>query len=81
MSYAAQRLWDARTEPPLGTVVAQAVIPYFWRLGITALHALAVGSLLYFGLSEAGARRLVAATPWLAPLLALPAMLAMMAVP
>ena len=49
-SYALQRLWDAETEPPLGSVVAQATIPYYWRVGGALVHAAMAGVLGWFGL-------------------------------
>lgn len=52
-SYALQRLWDARTEPPLGTVLLQATIPYYWRCAGALLHGLLAAVLVAGGLPEA----------------------------
>jgi hypothetical protein len=81
LSYAGQRLWDARTEPAIGTVSLQATIPYYWRLAITALHGLGAAALAYWGLPESAAERLLRVTPWLVPLVVLPAVIAMLMVP
>ena len=37
-SYAVQRLIDAQSEPPMGTVVLQATIPYYWRTAMAVIH-------------------------------------------
>lgn len=81
LSYAGQRLWDARTEPAIGTVTMQATIPYFWRLSITALHGSGAAALTFWGLAEGSAERLLQATPWLLPLVVLPAAILMLLVP
>ena len=47
LSYTLQRLVDAQNEPPMGTVLLQATIPYYWRVGMSVLHACAVGLLVY----------------------------------
>jgi hypothetical protein len=79
-SYALQRLADAATEPPVGMVLSQATIPYFWRLGFAALHA--AGAAVAAGLLGPGvAHRLLRAAPWLVPAVVAPAALAMALVP
>ena len=48
-SYAVQRLIDAQNEPPMGTVVLQATIPYYWRTAMAVIHgtlALVVANVL-----------------------------------
>ena len=47
LSYTLQRLVDAQNEPPMGTVLLQATIPYYWRVGMAVLHAGVVGLLVY----------------------------------
>ena len=47
LSYTIQRLVDAQNEPPMGTVLLQASIPYYWRIAMSTLHALAAGILVY----------------------------------
>ena len=40
---------DAQSEPPMGTVVLQATIPYYWRTAMAVIHgtlALVVASVL-----------------------------------
>lgn len=81
VSYTLQRLLDARTEPPIGTVVQTATIPYYWRVGTAVLHGLGLGTLAGLGLREAQAAHLLALAPWLVPLLVLPAALALTLVP
>ena len=81
VSYAVQRLVDAPGEPPLGTVLRQPTIPYFWRVGTALVHGLGSGAFAWAFLEEAQASRLINATPWLAPLLVLPAGAAMLWVP
>ena len=80
-SYALQRLIDAGGEPPLGTVLRQPTIPYFWRVGTAVVHGLGAGAFVWAALDEAQASRLVEATRWLAPLVVLPAVAAMLCVP
>jgi hypothetical protein len=81
LSYAGQRLWDARTEPPPGTVLLQATIPYYWRVGATLLHGGGAALILGLALDDAAARRWLGRAPWLVPLVVLPAALAMALVP
>lgn len=81
LSYAAQRLLDARSEPPPGTVLLQATIPYYWRVSLALLHGLGAAALAGFGLSDAAAERWLARAPWLVPLVVLPAVAAMVLVP
>ncbi len=75
-SYTAQRVWlsDA-VDPKL--VVATVHIPYFWRVALAAVQALAVGLLAWFLLDEAGARWWLARLPWVAPAVVLPLMAAL----
>lgn len=86
LSYALQRLWDARTDPPLGTVLLQATIPYYWRIAAATLHGAGVAALVLVALRSTGsvqerAERWLARAPWLVPLVVLPCVLAMLAVP
>lgn len=80
-SYALQRLFDAGSEPPLGTVMRQPIIPYCWRVGTAVVHGLGAGALAWAALDDEQANRLLVATPWLAPLVVLPAAAAMLWVP
>lgn len=80
-SYALQRLWDAQTEPPLGSVVTQATIPYYWRVGGALVHAAMAGVLGWFGLGEEAASRWIPRLPALVVLVVLPAAVAMVLVP
>lgn len=64
-SYAIQRLLDAIYEAPVGTVLQQASIPYYWRVGLSVLHGLSaalMGGLLLR--DEAAAERFLARLPW-----------------
>ena len=47
LSYTIQRLVDAQNEPPMGTILLQASIPYYWRVAMSMLHAFAAGVLVY----------------------------------
>lgn len=81
LSYAGQRLWDARTEPPPGTVLLQTVIPYYWRVGATLLHGGGAALLAFLALDDAMARAWLGRARWLVPLVVLPAALSMLLVP
>jgi hypothetical protein len=81
LSYAGQRLWDSVGEPPLGTVLRQATIPYFWRVGFAALHGLGAAVAVAVGLRAETARTWLTRAPWLVPAAVLPAALAMAWVP
>ena len=80
-SYAGQRLWDATGEPAPGTVLHQAIIPYYWRVAFALLHAAGAGLAAYLGLSEATARNWLEHAPLWVPALVLPAAIAMVLVP
>lgn len=80
-SYALQRLVDAGSEPALGTVLRQPYIPYYWRVGASLVHGLGGAALAWAVLDKAQAARLLRASPWLAALVVVPAMIAMMWVP
>ncbi|MCB9742672.1 MAG: hypothetical protein H6740_08735 [Alphaproteobacteria bacterium] len=77
LSYTTMRLIDRVGEPPMGAVLLQAHVPYYWRVGAALLHALILGLSLYTLLSEARAARGLAALPRWAWILVLPAALAM----
>ena len=81
LSYAAQRLWDAGTEPPPGTVLLQATIPYYWRVGLSLLHGAGAAALAGLGTTPDTARRWLTHAPWLVPACVVPAALAMWLVP
>ena len=81
LAYAIQRLVDAMGEPPPATLLGQLFIPYYWRMGGSALFALGAFALLRFGSSEEGARTWLERLPWLAPPLVLLAVGAMILVP
>lgn len=80
-SYAVQRLVDASTEPPLGTVLLQAHIPYYWRVGAAALHGAIVAAAVAVGLDEPRAARVLGALPWVTVAVVVPAAVAMAVVP
>ncbi|NOY27455.1 MAG: hypothetical protein GXP62_16435, partial [Oligoflexia bacterium] len=73
--------------PPLGSVLLQATIPYYWRIAAAALHGAGVATLVLVALRSAGsarqarAERWLARAPWLVVLVVLPCVLAMLAVP
>lgn len=48
LSYTLQRLIDAQNEPPMGSVLLQAEIPYYWRTTMAFAHGLAGGLLAYY---------------------------------
>lgn len=77
LSYAAQRLIDRVGEPPMGAVLLQAHVPYYWRVGAATLHALILGVTLYSLLREAQARAALAPLARWAWVVALPAAAAM----
>ncbi len=81
-SYALQRLASALVgEPAWTTIVYQEHVPYYWRVGVAALHALIVGVAVGLGVREERAAWLLQWTPLLVPLVTLPLALAMVAVP
>jgi|AACY02.2.fsa_nt_gi hypothetical protein len=80
-SYAGQRLWDSIDEPPLGTVLRQVTIPYYWRVGTAALHGLIAGVAAATAATPARAEAWLARAGWLVPLVVVPAALAMALVP
>ena len=47
VSYTLQRLVDAQNEPPMGAVLLDANIPYYWRVMMASLHAFSAGLLVY----------------------------------
>ena len=79
-SYVLQRLIDAGSEPPMGTVLAQAHTPYYWRMAVALLHGLVLAA-LSFGLPQAWRARLLNAAPTWVGALCLFTVLAMLAVP
>jgi hypothetical protein len=80
-SYAGQRLWDSVGEPAPGTVLVQATIPYYWRVGFALLHAVGAGVAAHVGLSADTARAWLAHAPLWVPAIVLPAAVAMAMVP
>lgn len=80
-SYALQRLLDARGEPPMSALLYQAHTPYYWRMALAAMHGVAAGLLLAFGLGDAEAERWLGRAPTLLALLVLSAAAAMVIVP
>lgn len=66
-SYAIQRLIDGLNEPPIGTILAQAHIPYYWRVGIAVLHGISAALIVSFLLHRDGQaeRFLNRLPPWL----------------
>lgn len=80
-SYAVQRLIDAGNEPPMGTVLRQATIPYYWRVAFSLVHAAGVGALLWVAVSPPRAEVWLARLPWILAATVLPAALAMALVP
>lgn len=81
LSYAGQRLWDSVGEPAPGTVLQQATIPYYWRVGFAAVHGVAAATAAGLGLRDGAARAWLARAPWWVPALVLPAALSMALVP
>lgn len=80
LSYVVQRLIDAGSEPPIGSVMAQAHIPYYWRMAVALLHGLMLAG-LSFGLPPRWRERVLRAAPVWVGLLSLAALIAMLAVP
>lgn len=80
-SYAIQRLIDAGSEPPMGAVLRQSIIPYYWRAGTALVHGLGAGAFAWALLEGDRARQALALAPWLLPAVVLPAMVAMVWVP
>lgn len=80
LSYVLQRLIDAGSEPPIGTVLAQAHIPYYWRMAVALLHGLMLAG-LSLGLPQPWRTRILDAAPWWVGALVLGALIAMLAVP
>ena len=72
-SYAIQRLLDAINEPPIGTVLEQATIPYYWRVGVASLHGLIAALIVFFLVHNSdqarGLLRRIPALAWVAVLL------------
>lgn len=81
LSYTVQRLVDAAQEGPgYASVLAQAHIPYYWRCDLALLHACLAGLLVGTAVGEEAARRWLARS-WIVPLVAVPCILALLAVP
>lgn len=81
LSYAGMRLVDRVGEPPMGAVLLQAHVPYYWRVGAALLHALIVAVTLHTLLSEARAEQGLRSLPRWVWLLGLPAAVAMVIFP
>lgn len=63
-SYAIQRLIDSINEPPIGTVLQQATIPYYWRVGLAAMHGLMAAAVVFYLVHDARrAERLLGRLP------------------
>ncbi len=81
-SYAVQRLWASTgTEPSFAEIVGTVHITYYWRVGVAALHGVAVGALLGVGLDDAAASRWTGRIPGIVALLVPACAIAMVAVP
>jgi hypothetical protein len=80
-SYAGQRLWDSVGEPPLGAVLRQATIPYYWRVGTALLHGIIAGVSAATAATPDRAEAWLARAGWLVPLVVLPSALALALVP
>ncbi len=80
LSYVVQRLIDAGSEPPIGSVMAQAHIPYYWRMAVALLHGLMLAG-LSLGLPPRWRERVLHAAPVWVGGLSLAALIAMLAVP
>jgi hypothetical protein len=81
-SYGLQRLWArAAGEVSWTDVIAQAHVPFYWRVGVAALHAAIVASLLGLAFDDLQASRALRWTPLLVSVVVLPLALAMVAVP
>ena len=81
LSYAVQRLVDAQTEPPMGTVLLQEDIPYYWRVGISLAHGGAAVLLLSIRLSWDGFPRSGVVWKWMIGLVIIGSSVAMLVVP
>ena len=81
LSYAGQRLWDSVGEPPPGTVLKQATIPYYGRVAFSFLHGAGAAFAVHVGVDARSAERWLVRAPWLVPALVLPAAIAMAMVP
>ncbi|MCB9665738.1 MAG: hypothetical protein H6732_16640 [Alphaproteobacteria bacterium] len=81
LSYTVQRLVDAAQEGPApGALIAQEHIPYYWRCGAALLHALVVALVVGTVATPEAAQRWLARA-WLVPVVALPCLVALLAVP
>jgi len=80
-SYAVQRLVDAQSEPPMGTVLMQESIPYYWRVGISVAHGVAAVVLLSIRLSWDSFPRASAPWRWALGTVVVAAAMAMLVVP
>lgn len=83
LSYTAQRLyaWTISVPSPPTEILAAAHIPYFWRVGLSVLHAVLVGALAHGLLEPSRAVAVVDRGPWLVLLTVLPCAVAMVVVP
>ncbi len=52
LSYASQHLWARGAPMDFGVPTVDAHIPFYGRVGVVALQALLVGSLVYLGATE-----------------------------
>jgi hypothetical protein len=80
-SYTIQRLVDATSEPPLGAVLQQSTIPYYWRLAFATLHATGAAATVRLSASASTAERWLGRSPWLIMGVVIPAALLLALVP
>ncbi|MFT5582944.1 MAG: hypothetical protein ACI9VR_000521 [Cognaticolwellia sp.] len=79
-SYVLQRLIDAGSEPPIGTVLAQEHIPYYWRMAVALLHGLVLAA-LSIGLPQIWRVRMLQWAPVWVGTVCVCTLIAMLAVP
>jgi hypothetical protein len=80
-SYTIQRLVDATGEPPMGAILHQNTIPYYWRLAFAALHATGAAITVHLSVSAPTADRWLARAPWLILGIVAPAAVLLVLVP
>ncbi|MED5370959.1 MAG: hypothetical protein VX899_08110 [Myxococcota bacterium] len=79
-SYTLQRLYDAATETDSGLILATATIPYFWRAGSAALHALSVFAVM-LAVPSSLSSSMQDKLPWVVWGVVIPCVVALLVVP
>lgn len=81
-SYSLQRLFSLVSgEPEPGTVIAIGHTPYYWRVGISLLHAVIALSIAKLAIGNDRAEDILRFAPLWVPCLVLPFALAMVGLP